>query len=501
VNNAATISLSAMQWKIVDENGNDALRNFVHNGPTGTLELFLTVAFSANSDFLNEGRVELLSGEAGHATISIPAGHVYRQTSGLTLLTAGRVDGDVEIDGGELTTMPGPFFRNSTTINGNLSIGDARFTPDTVAVSGSVHLSSGAHLHYVANNPSAVNAGVNVTGTLTLGGTFEVEYPSKFPPGSTTGFFVANAGTLTGSFANVAFNSRITTTDGAGSFVLGTQTHNGQQLIFLTDYQRAIPASQLINISTRAQVLTGDNAAIGGFIITGYEPMKVIIRAIGPSLAAAGVNGALQDPIVELHDSKGAVITTNDNWQDTQASDISATGLTPGDPRESAIVATLQPGSYTAVLRGKNDTTGVALVEVYDLANDAHAKLANISTRGFVDADHVLIGGTIAGGNGQGNAELVVRAIGNGLQYRGVKNFLADPALEVRDKDGTLVAANDDFSSPQSNFGTVPPELALSNPGDAATGVNVPTGKYTVVVHGKNGASGNALVEIYDLNR
>ena len=248
-------------------------------------------------------------------------------------------------------------------------------------------------------------------------------------------------------------------------------------------------------------MLTGDDAAIGGFIIYGTDQKQVIIRAIGPSLTGAGVSGALQDPTLELHDSTGAIIATNDNWEESQRPEITATGLAPHDARESAILRTLQPGAYTAVMRGAKDTTGVALVEVYDLNKDSRSKLANISTRGFIDADHVLIGGLIAGGNGNANAELVVRAIGSSLQGSGVKDYLADAALELRDGNGALVAANDDFLTPPENGVTVPNELNVRSSQDAATGVKVSPGNYTVVVYGKNGAKGIALVEIYDLNR
>jgi hypothetical protein len=204
--------------------------------------------------------------------------------------------------------------------------------------------------------------------------------------------------------------------------------------------------------------------------------------------------------MIELHDSKGVVILRNDNWQDTQASEITNAGIPPADPRESAMIVTLQPGAYTAVVLGKNDKTGVAVVEVYDLSSGSPTRLGNISTRGFVDADHVLIGGLIAGGNGQAKTQVVVRAIGRSLGFSGVQNFLPDAALEVRDQDGALLAANDDFSTADDST-AVPQALWPSSSTDAATGVTVAPGNYTVVVHGKNGAMGNALVEIYDLNR
>ncbi len=162
--------------------------------------------------------------------------------------------------------------------------------------------------------------------------------------------------------------------------------------------------TKLLNISTRMQVLTGDSVPIGGFIVTGLSPKKVIVRAIGPSLAAFGVAGALADPTLELHAADGSVVNSNDNWKDTQEPEIEATGLMPTNDFESAIVESLDPGAYTAVLQGKDGTTGVGLVEAYDLDQPADSQLANISTRGFVDAgDNVMIGGFIVGPSQLGN--------------------------------------------------------------------------------------------------
>lgn len=495
VHNAATIYLYGTAT-ITDENGGDALRNFADND-NGSFELVRT-QFNARSDFTNGGTVTLYEG-----AFTIPAGHRYTQANAVTAVTgvtASRFDGDMEIDSGELgATAVRMTTRDSggpAVINGNVVIGDATVEAQGAFIT-SLQFTSGSHWRYV---PLAfpVTPAVTVSGTLTLAGALDIQMANTFPVASDAVFQIAHAGKLTGAFSNGANGGRVPTTDGLGSFAVN---YSGGTDVTISNYQRTIAAAQLLNISTRAQVLTGNDVAIGGFIVYGRDPKKVVIRAIGPSLAAAGVAGPLQDPVIELHDSTGAVMTTNDNWQDSQGNEISATGLAPTDPRESAIAVTLQPGAYTAVVRGKNDTTGVALVEVYDLSKDAQSKLANISTRGFVDADHVLIGGLISGGNGQGNAEVVVRAIGPGLKNNGVTNFLADPAFEVRDKDGAVVAANDDFTSPDENPATVPYELAAYTQGDAATGITMPAGKYTVVVHGKNGASGNALVEIYDLNR
>ena len=156
---------------------------------------------------------------------------------------------------------------------------------------------------------------------------------------------------------------------------------------------------------------------IGGFIITGSDPKKVIIRAIGPSLTASGISGALDDPTLELHDGSGSLIFANDDWKDTQKQAILDTTIPPTNDLESAIVATLAPGAYTAIVRGKNNGTGVAVVEAYDLNQAAGSKLANISTRGFVNTDNnVMIGGLIVGPTGTAGSTLLVRALGPSLR-------------------------------------------------------------------------------------
>ena len=204
-----------------------------------------------------------------------------------------------------------------------------------------------------------------------------------------------------------------------------------------------IIASQLSNISARGFVQTGDNVMIAGFIIQGTEPKRVIVRAIGPELTRYGVPNAFADPTLELHDGGGALIASNDNWQHTiiggiitagQVAEIQNSGHAPGDPSESAIIATLPPGKYTAIVRGKNIIVGVALVEVYDLSlgSNSPSILANISTRSFVQtADNVMIGGFIVAGTEP--KRVIVRAIGPELTRYGVPNALADPTLELHD--------------------------------------------------------------------
>jgi hypothetical protein len=253
---------------------------------------------------------------------------------------------------------------------------------------------------------------------------------------------------------------------------------------------------RLANISTRTTLGTSENVSIGGFIIQGGAPETVLIRGIGPSLAAYGIGGALADPTLELHDSSGNLIATNDNWQDTQKDLIAGTGLSPNDSREAAIWASLMPGSYTAVVTGRNGTTGVALTEIYDLGH-ADARLANISTRGFVGAsDNVMIGGVII--TGSDPASILIRALGPSLAQFGIENPLGNPFLELFDSNGTQIATNDDWKATQeSEIETS--ALAPSSELEAAILRLLFPGSYTSVVRSSNGETGIALIEIYNL--
>jgi uncharacterized repeat protein (TIGR03803 family) len=261
------------------------------------------------------------------------------------------------------------------------------------------------------------------------------------------------------------------------------------------------PSRSLLNISTRTQVLTGDKVLIGGFIITGSNPKNVIIRGIGPSLS--GVGAALQDPVLELHQGS-ATIAINDDWKEHQA-EVEATTIPPTNDLESAIVATLNPGAYTAILAGKNNGTGVGVVEVYDLNQAANSKLANISTRGFVDTgNNVMIGGLIvSGGVGGGSARVIVRAIGPSLSASGLQGALQDPNLELHDASGTTMASNDnwrtrpDGSSQQGEIEAtaIPPTNDL----ESALVRTLTPGNYTVIVRGTNDTAGVAVVEAYTL--
>ena len=253
----------------------------------------------------------------------------------------------------------------------------------------------------------------------------------------------------------------------------------------------------LANISTRLRVETGDNVLIGGFIVTGTAPKKVLVRAIGPSLPVAG---ALADPILELRNSTG-VIRSNDNWRSTQEAEIIATTIPPANDAESAIVETLPANNsaYTAIVRGVNNGTGVALVEAYDLDRAANSKLANISTRGFVSTgDNVMIGGVIV--TGSFSASVVVRGIGPSLANAGVANALADPSLELRDGNGALVNASDNWQDDGAQAALLTANnIAPTNALESGIFTSLPPASYTAVLRGKNNSTGVALVEAYQL--
>lgn len=275
-----------------------------------------------------------------------------------------------------------------------------------------------------------------------------------------------------------------------------TPTPNGTATPTPTVTPTPTPA-QLLNISTRLDVQTGDNALIGGFIVTGSEPKKVIVRAIGPSLP---VSGALSDPVLELHDGKGAQIGFNDNWKDSQQTEIQNSGVAPSDDRESAIVQTLAPGNYTAIVRGKDDATGVGLVEAYDLSTAASSKIVNISTRGFIETqDKVLIGGFIIG-NAKASTRVIVRAIGPSLAGAGVPNALQDPTLELHDQNGATFASNDNWQDDPGAAEIQREQLAPTDSHESATIQTLNAGNYTAIVRGVNNTAGVGLVEVYNIN-
>jgi hypothetical protein len=255
---------------------------------------------------------------------------------------------------------------------------------------------------------------------------------------------------------------------------------------------------------------------IGGFIVHGNQAKRVIVRAIGPELRQHGVPNAMADPTLELRDGNGTLIASNNNWQTTiiggiitsdQVQEIQNSDHAPADASESAIIANLPPGNYTAIVRGLNGTTGVALVEAYDLSPTLHSILANISTRSFVQTgDEVMIGGFIVQGTQPKN--VIIRAIGPELSQHGVANPLADPTLELHNGNGALIASNNNWQ--QTIIGGIITQDQVQNiqnsghaPEDgreSAIIANLRPGNYTAIVRGVNNTTGVALVEVYDLD-
>jgi hypothetical protein len=256
-----------------------------------------------------------------------------------------------------------------------------------------------------------------------------------------------------------------------------------------------------LDISTRLHVETGQHVGIAGFIISGSTSKKIIVRALGPTLAQFGVAGVLQDPVLELYDASNNLIAFDDNWKDAQQSEVQASGYAPGADHEAAIVLTLAPGNYTAVVRGANATIGTALLEVHDLSQSSASLITNISTRGVVGTDaNAMIGGFIVGGglgtNGDGSSEVLVRALGPELTGFGIADALLDPTLELRDGNGNLVGSNDNWRQAQQSA-IQATGLAPGDDREPAILTTLIQGNWTAILRGKNNTTGVGLIEVY----
>jgi hypothetical protein len=270
-----------------------------------------------------------------------------------------------------------------------------------------------------------------------------------------------------------------------------------QSYVFDPSLVTAPPGIQLVNISGRALVQTSDKIADGGFIVRGTPGKRVLLRGIGPSLA---VPGALQDPMIELHDGTGATVAVNDNWRATQQTDIQQTGIPPSDDRESAIVATLAAGNYTVILRGANNSSGIGVVEIYDLEPPSGSELVNESVRADVEPnDNALIDGTIIAGVTP--KRVLFRALGPSLTSGGaaVPGRLNDPTMELRDSNGALLGTNDNWRS-ASNVAEIQSTLPPPDDRESAILTTLGPGNYTTIVRGAGGMTGIALNEIYRLD-
>jgi hypothetical protein len=405
---------------------------------------------------------------------------------GITLST-GNLDvtginlvGPVTINGGILTGS-GLIVGSVTNNSGYIAPGHSA---GTLAITGNYTQGAGGTMIIEAAGGEAGQFDqVQIGGTASLGGKLDLRTINGYVPLANDPFNPLGYKSVSGSFSSVSSNAQVTL--------------NASGIISVIDPAKPNPSSgQPVNIATRMSVQTGDNVLIAGFIVTGPSgsTKKVLIRGMGPSLAQFGVAGTLSDPFLELHKPDGSVVS-NDNWQQGDTSQI-PNGFAPSDSRESVLVATLTPGNYSAVVKGAHGETGVGIAEVYDLESASPAKLANLSTRGFINTgDDVMIGGFIIGGNEP--AKILVRAIGPTLTDFGIQGALADPTLELHDSNGSTIN-NDDWRETQEGeiiATTIPPDKDRE-PAIIATLV---PGNYTAVVRGKNNTTGIGLVEAYNL--
>jgi hypothetical protein len=435
-------------------------------------------------------------------------GGAYNNTNGVMTMTNCTVAGNQAVTGfgggivdlGTLTLNNCTVSANSARIGGGIASGGSApaFHVGNSIVAGnstgsgadpdcdSGFISDGYNLIGESDGSTGFTNGVNHDQVGTAAAPVNPKLGSLQSNGGPTDTFAL----LTGSTAINAGNDATAPARDQRGYV-----RNGVSDIGAFEFGGTIPVT-LANISTRAFVQTGDNVLIGGFIITGTQQKKVLLRAIGPSL---NLSGELPDPVLELHNSSGAMITSNDNWMDApNRQEIIDSTVPPTNDLESAILMSLDPGAYTAIVRGVNDGTGIGLVEVYDLDRTVGSKLANISTRGFVQTgDNVMIGGFII--LGPDNDTVIVRAIGPSLPVAGA---LADPTLELHDGNGALLQSNDNWvDSPDPDKqtiidSTIPPTDDL----ESAIVATLPPGDYTAIVRGVNDTTGVALVEVYALN-
>jgi len=398
------------------------------------------------------------------------------------------------------TPTPGPATHFSVTAPANVVSGDA-FSFSVTALDSTNNVATGytGTVHFSSSDPSAI---LPANSTLTNGaGTFQATL-HQLPSQTITATDTVNA-TITGTSNSIVViigdPTPSPTPSGTPSSPTPTPTATPSPGTPTATPTPIPPPGQSLNVSTRLFVQGGDNVGIGGFIITGTTPVRVLLRGIGPSLIGAGVPDALPDPTLDLRDSSGAPILFNNNWRDTQEAEIFATGIPPTNDLEAAIIQTLAPGSYTVILAGSGTANGVGLVEIYDLDHGMESKLANLATRAFVETgSNVLIAGFILGGN-NGNDRIVVRGIGPSLTAAGVPNALANPTLELRDMNGTRLIQDDDWQDdPAQTQEIIASGLAPTNDLESAVAVTLAPGPYTAIVSGVENGTGVGLVEVYD---
>ena len=484
-----------------------------------TMPASLTIYGPANGSFLSrvavgdvngDGKLDLIArsstkayvfyGPLSSGTIDLASTPANATITGLTgdFLAAGDVDGDGKADiiiglTNETDVVRGGTLVATQTIGAAAA---ARFTGVTPRTLYAFDWNGDGKAEMVVGDPFNNRAFVVFGGTLS--GTADVSDRARW----------IIVGEIAGDQFGFSAGSGDLDADGTADLIIGSRMHNVTNHPLHFDDAGAVyvfygtppaPTPGLGNISTRAFVQTGDNVMIGGVIITGSGQKKVILRAIGPSLVNYGITNPLADPTLELHDSTRAVIASNDNWMDApNRQEIIDSGLAPTNNLESAILTSLSPGNYTAIVRGVNNGTGIALVEGYDLDPTAGSKLGNISTRALAQTgDNVMIGGFIISGTGQ--KRVIVRAIGPSLAQYGITNPLADPFLELHDANGALITSNDNWRSTQEAE-IIATGLPPSDDAESAIVQTLAPGNYTAIVRDVNNTIGVALVEVFGLN-
>ena len=431
-------------------------------------------------------------------------GSTYQPPNGVWTASLPLLDAQIQFDGriviaGHLTSFKGTAARGIVRLKSDGTV-DNTFTP-------------GGGAQWTATTetstffPGIENIEPQADGKLLITGTFEA-FDGTPAPGIAS---LSPDGAVDTSFVAPAVrdkNSRLASAlarQSDGSFLLSGPYHFPNETLSSSLIRLIGPSPMAVNISTRLEVGTGDNVLIEGFIVQGPpgSSKKIIVRAIGPSLSQAGVNDALANPTLEIHDGSGATVATNNDWKTTQigglitgdqVAEINASQVAPTNDLESAIIADLVPGNYTAVVRGAGNTVGTGVVDAYDLSAASPARLANIATRGLVQpGDQLMIAGFIVQ---NGLVKAVVRAIGPSLTSAGISNALPDTTLQLRDQQGNIVLENDDWKTGQpqelQNLGLQP-----TNDLEAALIATIPPGNYTAQVRSKGNATGIGVVEVY----
>lgn len=519
-------------------NANDFIQVADNGGLTLNGKVYL-YAYPAGGDYGYPGTHHLIgyvgsySGSVANLSVGNPvSGYSYTFTNNTTLHTI-----DLTVTSTN-TPTPTPPPKTDTVIYGQSSSGGI-FAGASVYDTATLNANGGAYssptgtitFHVFGPNDATCSATPIFTSTTTVNGFGNYQSKSFTPTKNGTYYWITSysgdANVNPSSTHCNDYGQSFTVSGGGGSTPTPTPTGTPtptptptpsptiRPTPTATPYPSATatptptPAAQPLNISTRMEVLSGDNVLIAGFIVTGppYGSKKVMIRGLGPSLTKAGVPNALSDPLLELRGPNGYLLT-NDNWQQASNAGDIPQGFQPTDPRESVIVALLPIGSqglakYTATVRGAHGEQGVGLVEAYDLDSPSPAagQFANISTRGFVDQGaNVMIGGFILGGSTRGS-KVLIRAIGPSLPVSGA---LADPTVTIYNRQGTKVASNDNWKIDDATgrsqeaaivATTVPP----TKDNESAVLSSFAPGAYTAIVAGKAGGTGIGLVEVYNL--